>query len=188
MGGIPEVCLQPNGSQARQASLVPSSIHTCLPWGNTSRTIPSNPPIYAGILSNGPRRVLTMVPSASFGSRFQVLAEFGSRALKGNGKSGPNRNGRGSPKLRRRAILSPTAASQRVYEVRSVPANPFDNTENSVPVRAVSLVRNGDDGGGNATGIEPPLGRKVLILSKYLSLMDSTCAFNTASVLHGDAV
>ena len=38
-----------------------------------------------------------------------------------------------------------------VYEVRSVHANPFDNTEKSVPVRAVSLVRNGDNGG--ETGI-----------------------------------
>lgn len=68
--------------------------------------------------------------------------------LKKRKKRGPNRNGRGSPKLRLRAILSPVSAWQRVYEVRSVPANPFDNTEKSVPVRAASLVGNGDNGGG----------------------------------------
>ncbi|SEO90650.1 hypothetical protein SAMN04490248_115118 [Salinihabitans flavidus] len=56
-------------------------------------------------------------------------------------------------KLRLRAILSPASAWRRAYEVRSVPANPFENTEKSVPVRAVSLVRNGDNGGGDGSGI-----------------------------------
>lgn len=100
-------------------------------------------------------RVLSMLPSISFGTRVWVLAVFSGRALKGNEKTRPNRNGRGSPKLRLRAILSQTTAWQRIYEVRSVPANPFDNTEKSVPVRAVSLVRNVDNGGGNGTGVEP---------------------------------
>uniref|UniRef100_UPI0040470924 hypothetical protein n=1 Tax=Yoonia sp. TaxID=2212373 RepID=UPI0040470924 len=77
--------------------------------------------------------------------------------MKDNEKTGPNWNGRGSPKLRLRAIQSPTLARRRVYEVRSVHANPFDNTEKSVPVRAVSLVRNGDNGGGSATAVEPSL-------------------------------
>jgi hypothetical protein len=92
-------------------------------------------------------RVLAMFPSMSFGTRNLVLAEFRSRLLKSNRKNAPNRNGACSPKLRLRAILSPNSAWCRVYEVRSVTANPFDNTEKSVPVRAVSLVRNGDNGG-----------------------------------------
>ena len=96
-------------------------------------------------------RVLAMMPSASFRSRFWVLAEFGKRPLKFNGKTGPNRSGRGSPKLRLRAILSPSSARPRVYEVRSVRTSPFENTEKSVPVGAVLLVRNGDNGG--ETGI-----------------------------------
>jgi hypothetical protein len=108
--------------------------------------------------------VLAMLPSMSFGTHVWVLAGFGSSALKGNDKSGPNRNGRGSPKLRLRAILSPTSARQRVYEVRSVRANPFDNTEKSVPVRAVSLVRNGDNGGGG--GIRTHGGREPSLVFK----------------------
>ena len=95
--------------------------------------------------------VPTMLPSASFGSRFWVLAGFGDRTLKYREKTRPNRNGRGSPKLRLRAIQSPTLDWRRVYEVRSVPANPFEKTEKSVPVGATSMVRNGDNGG--ATGI-----------------------------------
>ena len=93
--------------------------------------------------------VPSMLPSISFGTRVWVLAGFADRALQYNNKTGPNRSERGSPKLRLRAILRPASARQRVYEVRSVPANPFDNTEKSVPVRAVSLVRNGDNGGGS---------------------------------------
>ena len=100
-------------------------------------------------------RVLAMLPSISFGTHVWVLAGFGGSALKGNEKTRPNRSERGSPKLRLRAILSPVLAMPLVYEVRSVHANPFDNTEKSVPVRAVSLVRNGASGGGNATGVEP---------------------------------
>ena len=96
-----------------------------------------------------------MLPSISFGTLVWVLAGLCRRVLKGNKKRGPNRIERGSPKLRLRAILSPSSAWCRVYEVRSVPANPFDNTEKSVPVRAVSLVRNGDNGGGNGTPVEP---------------------------------
>ena len=49
--------------------------------------------------------------------------------MKGNEKTRPNRNGRGSPKLRLRTFLSPASARLRVYEVRSVPAIPFDNTK-----------------------------------------------------------
>lgn len=100
-------------------------------------------------------RVLSMLPSTSFGSSFWVLAGFEVRSLKKQKKRGPNRNGLGSPKLRLRAILSPDSAMPFIYEVRSVPANPFDNTEKYVPVTAVSLVRNGDNGGGNGTPIEP---------------------------------
>ena len=100
-------------------------------------------------------RVRSPLAWISFGTRVWVLAGFGDRALKYNIKTGPNRSERGSPKLRLRAILSPTSARRRVYEVRSAPANPFDNTEKSVPVRAVSLVRNGDNGGGNGTPVEP---------------------------------
>jgi hypothetical protein len=95
--------------------------------------------------------VLVKLPSTSFGSRDWVLARVEKRPLKCNGETRPNRNGRGSPKLRLRAILSLSPARRRVYEVRSVPANPFDNTEKSVPIRAVSLVFNGDCGG--QTGI-----------------------------------
>ena len=40
-----------------------------------------------------------ILPSASFGSHAWVLAGFRGRALKYNRKIGPNRNGRGSPKL-----------------------------------------------------------------------------------------
>jgi len=110
--------------------------------------------------------VLSMLPSISFGTRVWVLAGFAGRPLKSNAKSGPNRNGRGSPKLRLRAILSPALARRRVYEVRSAPANPFDNTEKSVPVRAVSLVRNGDNGGGNATAVEPSPAFKYVLLQR----------------------
>ena len=52
--------------------------------------------------------------------------------------------------------MSPTSARRRVYKVRSVHTNPFESTEKSVPFRAVSLVRNGDNGG--ETGIRT-LGR-----------------------------
>ena len=97
-------------------------------------------------------RVPSMLPSISFGTPNWVLAGFRSRSLKSHVKKGPNRNGRGSPKLRLRAILSPASARRRVYEVRLVPANPFDNTENSVPIGAVSPVRNGDNGGGDDPG------------------------------------
>lgn len=93
---------------------------------------------------------------------FGFLARFRSRSLKSHGKNGPNRNGRGSAKLRLRAILSPALARRRVYEVRSAPANPFDNTEKSVPVRAVSLVRNVDNGGGDGTEVQPSPMRKIL--------------------------
>lgn len=81
------------------------------------------------------------------GMRDRVLAAFDDRPLKYNRKTGPTRNGLGSPKLRLRAILSPASFRRRVYEVRSAPVNRFDNTEKSVPVRAVSLFRNGASGG-----------------------------------------
>ncbi len=94
-------------------------------------------------------RVRSPLAWVSFGTRVWVLAGFEVRSLKKLKKKGPNRKGRGSPKLRLRTILSPALAMPLVYEVRSVHANPFDNTEKSVPVRAVSLVRNGDNGGAN---------------------------------------
>ena len=93
-------------------------------------------------------RVPSMLPSTAFGLRVRVLAGFGSRPLKDNRKTGPDRNRQGSPKLRLSAIPSPCSARRRFYKVRSVPANPFDNTEKYAPVMAVSLVRNGDNGGG----------------------------------------
>ncbi|WP_272011497.1 hypothetical protein, partial [Roseovarius sp. ZX-A-9] len=49
--------------------------------------------------------------------------------------------------------------------------NPFDNTEKSVPVRAVSLVRNGDNGGADATGSEPSPLSKTLILFRQLAAL-----------------
>ena len=101
-------------------------------------------------------RVPSMLPSTAFGLRVRVLAGFGSRPLKDNRKTGPDRNRQGSPKLRLSAIPSPCSARRRFYKVRSVPANPFDNTEKYAPVMAVSLVRNGDNGG--ETGIRT-LGR-----------------------------
>ncbi len=87
---------------------------------------------------------------------------FGNRPLKYNEQTGPNRNERGSPKLRLRAILNLASTWRRAYEVRSVPTNPFDNTEKSVPVRAASLVRNLENGGGSGTGSEPSLPPKLL--------------------------
>ena len=108
--------------------------------------------------------VPSMLPSISFGTRVWVLAVFAGRPLKSNAKSGPNRNGRGSPKLRLRAILSPALARRRVYEVRSAPANPFDNTEKSVPVRAVSLVR--DVQVAEPMGFEPTRPFRVCALSR----------------------
>ncbi len=104
-------------------------------------------------------RVLSMLSSISFGTRVWVLAGLGGRALKGNGKMGPNWNRRGSPKLRLRAILRLSPAWCCVYEVRSAHANPFDNTKKSVPIRAVSLVRNGDNGGGGGIRTHETLSR-----------------------------
>lgn len=72
--------------------------------------------------------------------------------------------------MRLRAILSPALAGRRVFEVRSAPANPFDNTEKSVPVRAVSLVRNGDNGG--ETGI------------RTLGTLSRSTVFKTAAFDH----
>src|SRR6056297_3331452 len=49
-------------------------------------------------------RVPSTLPSISFGTRVWVLAGFDDSPLKDNRKTGPNRNGRGSPKLRLRTI------------------------------------------------------------------------------------
>ena len=58
-----------------------------------------------------------------------------------------NLNEGGSLDLSRRRIQSPKRARRAVSEVRTVPANPFENTENSAPCMGVSVVRKGDDGG-----------------------------------------
>ena len=58
-----------------------------------------------------------------------------------------NLNGGCSLDLSRRRIHSPKRARRAVSEVRTVPANPFENTENSAPGMGVSLVRKGDHGG-----------------------------------------
>jgi len=113
-------------------------------------------------------RVPSMLPSISFGTRVWVLAGFDDSPLKDNRKTGPNRNGRGSPKLRLRAVQSPTLDWRRVYEVRSVPANPFENTEKSMHVRAASLVRNRDNGGGGKTGVKPaPLPTSLVSINSH---------------------
>ena len=68
-----------------------------------------------------------------------------------------NLNGGGSLDLSRRRIQSPKRARCAVSQVRTVPANLFENTENSALGMGVSVVRKGDDGGGNATAVEPSL-------------------------------
>lgn len=139
-------------------NLGPISTRICFPT-ETCR----EPPLAIRQFTLAPRatrlpRDPSMLPSISFGTRVWVLAVFGGRALKGNEKTRPNRNGRGSPKLRLRAIQSPTLEWRPVYEVRSVPVNLFDKTEKSVPISAVSLVRNEDNGGADVTvGERSPL-------------------------------
>ena|GEM_PF-3383898 len=68
-----------------------------------------------------------------------------------------NLNAGGSLDLSRRRIQSPKRARRAVSEVRTVPANPFENTGNSALCKGVSVVRKGDDGG--ETGIRT-LGRR----------------------------
>ncbi len=99
-------------------------------------------------------RVPYLLPSTSFRTRVRVLANFGGSALEYNEKTGPNPYGRDSPKLRPGTILRPALEWQRVYDIPSAPVNTFDNAEKTVPVRAVSLVRNRD--GGGETGIRTP--------------------------------
>lgn len=79
------------------------------------------------------------------------------QAIVNAGEKLTNLNGGGSLDLSRRRIQSPKRARRAVSEVRTVPANPFENTGNSAPCKGVSVVRKGDDGGGNATAIEPSL-------------------------------
>ena len=79
------------------------------------------------------------------------------QAIVNVGQKPTNLNGGGSLDLSRRRIQSPKRARHAVSEVRTVPANPFENTENSAPCMGVSMVRRGDDGG--ETGIRT-LGRR----------------------------
>lgn len=58
-----------------------------------------------------------------------------------------NLSGGGSLDLSRKRIQSPKRARRAVFEVRTVPGNPFENTKNSAPCMGVSVVRKGDDGG-----------------------------------------
>ena len=79
------------------------------------------------------------------------------KTLKTQMKLGPHPLRRGSLDLSRTGIQSPKRARRAVFEVRTVPTNPFENTENSALGMGVSVVRKGDDGGGNATAVEPSL-------------------------------
>ena len=69
------------------------------------------------------------------------------KTLKTQMKLGPHPLHRGSLDLSRTGIQSPKRARRAVFEVRTVPTNPFENTENSSLGMGVSVVRKGDDGG-----------------------------------------
>ena len=70
------------------------------------------------------------------------------QAIVNAGEKLTNLNGGGSLDLSRRRLQSPKRAQRAVSEVRTVPANPFENTENSAPCTGVSVVSKGDNGGG----------------------------------------
>jgi hypothetical protein len=69
------------------------------------------------------------------------------QAIANSGEKRTNLKWRGSLDLSPGGIQSPKRARRAVSEVRTVPANPFENTKNSAPCMGVSVVRKGDDGG-----------------------------------------
>jgi len=92
-----------------------------------------------------------------------------------------NLNAGGSLDLSRRRIQSPKRARRAVSEVRTVPANPFENTGNSALCKGVSVVRKGDDGGetGRHSGVASP----AALIQNYHKKQIETCnlSFRPAS-------
>ena len=78
-----------------------------------------------------------------------------------------NLNGGGSLDLSRKRIQSPKRARRAVFEVRTIPTNPFENTENSAPCMGVSVVRKGDDGGSGVRSIHLKNNDKIKNYSTY---------------------
>ena len=117
---------------------------------NARETVLADPPAYAGIPPDMPTVRLGSDPNGVVRNASQSFGGVARQAIGNAGEKPTILNGRGSLDLSRRGIQSPKRAWRAVYEVRTVPENPFENTENSGHGIGVSLVRKVDDGGETA--------------------------------------
>jgi hypothetical protein len=117
----------------------------------------SDPPVYAGIPPDMPTVRLGSDPNGVVWNASQGFGGAACPAIVNAREKPTNLNGGGSLDLSQGGIQSPKRGPRAVSEVRTVPANPFENTENSAPCMGVSVVRTGYDGG--ETGIRT-LGRR----------------------------
>jgi hypothetical protein len=110
-------------------------------------TFLSDPPVYAGIPPDMPTVRLGSDPNGVVWNASQGFGGAACPAIVNAREKPTNLNGGGSLDLSRKRIQSPKRARRAVSEVRTVPANPFENTENSALCMGVAKVRKGDVGG-----------------------------------------